>query len=689
MTPVELVLSKLPDARRCGAGWSARCPAHDDRRASLSVSDGDDGRALVKCHAGCTFDAIVSALGLMPRDLMPANTASIATRGGNGSTPPETFPTDRDAVAALTRKHGQPTATWTYEDGHGEPVGHVLRWDQSGGGKTFRPVSRHGTSWRIGGMPTPRPLYRLPDLSEAQRVYVTEGEKAADALCSVGLVATTSPHGSKSANKADWIPLAGREVVIMPDNDGAGRRYADDVARLLAKLKPPPTVKVLHLPGLPAGGDAVEYLAARRTEGLDDDAIRAALDGLADAAEPACLPDTTATAVPVLVRVADVQPEPVRWLWPGRIALGKLTLIAGDPGLGKSLVTLDMAARVSRGTPWPDAQDTPNTAGGVVLLSAEDGLADTIRPRLDAAGADVSRIVALQAVTHRDDNTNAKLPVPFCLATDLPALELAIDRVGDCRLVVIDPITAYLGHTDSHKNADIRAVLAPLADLASRNRVAVVAVTHLRKADGPAMYRAMGSLAFTAAARAVLAVTKDRDDARRRLVLPVKSNLAAEVAGLAYTIEAAGDAGSPVVLWDAEPVTVSADDALGIDHGERRDSSALDEAVDWLHALLADGPVKAKEAKQRAEDDGIKPRTLDRAKTKLRVVAGPDEWRGPWVWRLPEDVTEPNSAPTSPECATPETVAHCADSGVLCGPAPTVAPGDSSGDRKADWADST
>ena len=543
-------------------------------------------------------------------------------------------------MAALETKHGKPVASWTYHNAGGHPVGIVLRWDRPDGGKDFRPVSRHGTIWRIAGMPAPRPLYRLPELADARRVYVTEGEKAADAVRSVGLVATTSPHGSNSAGKADWSPLAGRRIVILPDADDAGRRYADDVARLLAKVTPAPTVKVVELPDLPAGGDAVEYVAARRAEGLDDDAIRAAVEGLANAAAPIDPTEATATAVPVLVCVADVQPEPVRWLWPDRVALGKLTLIAGDPGLGKSLITLDMAARVSGGTAWPDAQDTPNVAGGVVLLSAEDDVADTIRPRLDAGGADVSRIVVLQAVKHRDPDTGAELPAPFCLATDLPALGLAIERVADCRLVVIDPITAYLGRIDSHKNAELRAVLGPVAELAGRHRIAVVAVTHLRKAEGPAMYRAMGSLAFTAAARAVWAVTKDRDNPGRRLVLPVKNNLAADVLGLAYTIEPTGAHGAPVVLWGAEPVNVSADDALATEHGDADGHTDREQAADWLRDALADGPVRSTALFAEAKENGIAQKTARRAFRDMGGKPHKASFDGGWYWRLPGDDRE-------------------------------------------------
>jgi putative DNA primase/helicase len=233
---------------------------------------------------------------------------------------------------------------------------------------------------------------------------------------------------------------------------------------------------------------------------------------------------------PVTVCLANVQPEPLHWLWPGRIPLGKLTLIAGDPGLGKSFVTLDVAARVSSGTPWPDLPDEETASGSVILLSAEDDLADTIRPRLDAAGADAARVVALKGVLLPESAGVTH----FSLAMDIPQLEEVILQVEDVRLVVIDPVTAYLGRADGHKNAEIRGLLAPLAELASAHRVSVVCVTHLNKAAGTkALYRAMGSLAFAAAARAVWLVTRDKDDPARRLMLPAKMNLAPEVTGLA------------------------------------------------------------------------------------------------------------------------------------------------------------
>lgn len=197
---------------------------------------------------------------------------------------PQSFPTAAAAVESLESKHGARTAAWTYCNADGEPVGWVIRWDGPNG-KLIRPVSKRGDGWISGGMLTPRPLYRLPELSSVETVFIAEGEKTADALAELGFVATTSAHGSKSAKGANWKPLAGKECVILPDNDAPGQSYAEIVAAILAELSPAPAVKIVTLPSLPERGDAVEFIAAKRAAGADDDVIRAEIEALADAAE--------------------------------------------------------------------------------------------------------------------------------------------------------------------------------------------------------------------------------------------------------------------------------------------------------------------------------------------------------------------------------------------------------------------
>ncbi len=348
---------------------------------------------------------------------------------------------------------------------------------------------------------------------------------------------------------------------------------------------------------------------------------------------------TELSGAAIMKSLADVEPQPVRWLWPGRIPLGKLTLLVGDPGLGKSILTLDLAARVSTGSDWPDGAGAK--PGGVILLSAEDNLNDTVRPRLDAAGADVSRIEAVTAVIL--PLSEGGMQHSFNFSEDLPKLEMAIGDMPDCKLVIVDPITAYLGATDSHRNAEVRGLLAPLSEAAAKYNVAVVAVSHLRKAEGPAIYRTMGSLAFVAAARAAYAVGRDKQDpsGERRLLLPIKNNLGNDGAGLAFCLSSSEDDGKPHVVWEPQPVIASVDDLLSGHTGsanQRGTGPAVGNAKDWLLGVLASGPVAASAVYARAEEEEISNSTLDRAKRMLGVTSvrvggvGSD---GHWMWKLP------------------------------------------------------
>ena len=334
---------------------------------------------------------------------------------------------------------------------------------------------------------------------------------------------------------------------------------------------------------------------------------------------------------PDLVCAADVAPAAVRWLWPGRVPLGKVTLVAGDPGCGKSLLALDMAARVTRGLPWPDqpASGPPAPTGCVVLLSAEDDLADTIRPRFDAVGGEAGRLVELRSARRGEGRGG------FSLASDLDALRQAMEVTGEVRLVILDPLTAYLGGAPGHSNAEVRTLMAPLAALAEEASAAVVAVTHLNKSTRLSLiYRAMGSLGFVAASRAVWAVLPDREEPGRMLFAPLKCNLAERPTALAFRIvRSDGPHGAPILEWEPEPVE--------FDHWDeqRRERVPRDPqwrvAAEWLRELLAKGPVPCQEAEQLAAQLGIPRYSLLKAKRSLGVVAERDDSGHSWVWHLP------------------------------------------------------
>ena len=198
------------------------------------------------------------------------------------------FATEAAAVAALSRmmkpKHGPPVGQWAYHDADGKLVALVLRFNGPDGSKEFRPVSLHDGRWFLKGPAMPRPLYGSPDVANAGTVYIAEGEKTADAVRSLGLVAVTSMNGALSPHKTDWTPLAGKNVVILPDNDESGQKYAAAVTAILAKLLPSPTVKIVELPGQTDGDDLVEWIAAHG-DAAEPDAVRQELEALADAVD--------------------------------------------------------------------------------------------------------------------------------------------------------------------------------------------------------------------------------------------------------------------------------------------------------------------------------------------------------------------------------------------------------------------
>jgi putative DNA primase/helicase len=311
-------------------------------------------------------------------------------------------------------------------------------------------------------------------------------------------------------------------------------------------------------------------------------------------------------------------------------------MLIGDPGLGKSLLTIDCAARLTRGTAFPDG--APCELGSVILLSAEDDPADTIRPRLDAAGADVHRVHALDAVrVILTDGTAAEKT--FSLETDIAHMEDTLRQDPSIRLIVIDPISAYLGGTDSHRNSEVRGLLTPLAAMAARHDVAILGVSHFRKSEGPAIHRANSSIAFVAAARAAWGVAPHPDDASRRVMLPIKQNLAPDTGGLTFEVEAPN--GTPCLKW-GDAVSMDANVVLGGSEN-REERGKLQEAKEWLGEVLSDGPIAAKEIRGKAKALGFSDATIDRAKADLGVVAEKSGFGmgASWRWKLPDEGPQP------------------------------------------------
>ena len=331
--------------------------------------------------------------------------------------------------------------------------------------------------------------------------------------------------------------------------------------------------------------------------------------------------DSRAGWQPVVRCLVDVRPSRIEWLWPGRIAVGKFTLLIGEPGLGKSLLSLDLAARVSRGYPWPEGESSA-PQGSVLLLSGEDDVADTVVPRLESLGADLSRVRVMDAIRRCDGEEE----IQFTLGRHLTQLEEALAEMDHPRLVIVDPISSYLHGLNSHSNGAVRRMLTSLGQLAQRRQVAVLAITHLVKnASSSVLGRALGSIAFAAAARAVWLVTSDPLHSGRQLLIQVKNNLQRRATGLAFRLSS-GAEGARLLEWDCTPIELTADQVARLtkvllrDAGEAKVKTPREEAAKCLKELMADGPRMGRELLREAEAQGFALRTIRRALREMNAT---------------------------------------------------------------------
>ena len=307
----------------------------------------------------------------------------------------------------------------------------------------------------------------------------------------------------------------------------------------------------------------------------------------------------------------DVAAEEVEWLMPGRIPLGTVSMIGGDPGSGKSTLTGLLATTVSIGGCWPEQPGEPTEVGTVVLLTAEENLANAVRPRLDKMGADLSRIHVLTTVEKSDGRL-----MPFSLTRDIPLLDEACERLGEVKLVIIDPIGSYLSGSDSHSDCEVREALLPLFKLAEKHRCAVLLVAHLNKGAGTnVLYRFSGSIGFAGLSRMVWFQSRHPTDRTKRLLSFVKGNPPdAVTTALSFGFM------HGQILWDAEPVDWLADDVARLLQAEAEklvrkpargpDSKKLVEAEAFVLALLKSGPCLKAAAHEKGFEENIKESTL-------------------------------------------------------------------------------
>ncbi len=326
---------------------------------------------------------------------------------------------------------------------------------------------------------------------------------------------------------------------------------------------------------------------------------------------------------------SSVKPTCIKWLWPRRIPIGKLSLFVGDPGCGKSLLTTLLAAHISTGQRWP-IDHTACPSGKTLLICAEDDAGDTILPRLKAANADLDNVLSLNECEGVDGVWR-----PFSLLTDVAIVEDILIDHPDLKLIVIDPVSAFLEAADGNSNIAMRAILAPWQALASIHEVSILLITHLNKTTGNnALYRTSGSIALPAACRAVFSLSRSSEDENKRLFLPVKNNLAVDVGGLEFTIEEC--AGTPVIRWMDEPVTLTSTEAL-----EPPDENKLgtEDCRIWLADYLAEGPQAVKLCIREGSQYGYSSKMLRCAREHLgadsKKIGSATTEKQFWAWQLP------------------------------------------------------
>jgi putative DNA primase/helicase len=546
-------------------------------------------------------------------------------------------------------KRGKIDRVYDYCDESGQVVHQTVRFAP----KDFRqrrPIGKGRYEWNLSGINVV--LYRLRELREAgmdQTVWIVEGEKDADRLAGLHLVATTNPMGALKWSMVDSSPLAGRRCVVLADNDDSGRKHAQQVAAdLYGKAA---SVKVLELPGVPEHGDVSDWLG----QGGNVQQLRA----LADAAA-AWSPDSTYGPFPSsngngkhattdvglrsyaaltaltneelgLTAASTIQVKPIDWLWKYRLAAGEFSLMAGEPGLGKSQAMLAIAAAITTGSEWPGGTGIAPT-GSVIILSAEDSPETTIIPRLRAMNANLEKVQILRAkaVRKRDGKESVILPMSF---KDLDWWRLVFDRVPDARMLIADPVVSYLGKgVNDQRNTEIREILEPFIEDVIRSKgICFLGNTHLNKSidSKSPLNRISGSTAYGALPRNVHFVVKDPDNPKQRYLKQCKSNNAPDdLEAIPFHLEQRVLHIGQITIETSVPIfadkgiDLDLQKVLGGDKGKRGPVPVkTNEVAEWLFTKLGEAPLMMRDLVEQAQEAGfVHPPTERHPKPSIAIL---------------------------------------------------------------------
>lgn len=575
-------LPLLKGVHGSGRQYSARCPAHDDKRQSLSVSE-SGGKIVINCHAGCKAEDVVKSLGLELHDLF-ANDCSTVQRSektqNTAAKPIEYFYRDVETGAALFKKIRYPN-------------------------KAFCWYHKEGEAWKSGRGGKSPPLYGAYESKRYNVVYLVEGEKDVDSLACRSFHAVSLPDGAGSkwtGTYADYFK--GKRVIIIPDNDAPGKKAAEEAARTIAAAAD--KIYMLDLSELwadiPEHGDITDFITAGGTMAQ----VLKYLDTLSPYT-PENRKDGTAAEDIGFIGFNSLQAQKIRWLWYPYIPRGKITIVAADPGTGKTFFCLDIAARVSKGSPFfGEEDDETHEAAAVMFQTAEDGLEDTIIPRLELMKPNFENIFSINEKEKPLSFTDER--VRKALNARRPAL------------MIFDPFQAYLGDSvDMHRANEVRPILSHLGRLAEEYNCAVILIMHNSKMSGnKALYKALGTIDIPAVARSMLTLASDPDDPKKRYIFHVKSSLAPNGQTMLYHI----DTHAGGICFDGF-TDKRADDIFlktNQNNGRSAAGTAKDEAADKLLDLLAeDGGTELEQVNTLAALNGVSMRTMYDLRKELGI----------------------------------------------------------------------
>ena len=648
MRALDKVLAAIGegDYSAAGDGYSCRCPAHDDNSPSLTITP-KPGKVLLHCHAGCTFEQIVSALGLQESDTFDVESAAI---------PPlkkqkKRHATCDDAIAAVcwsVEQDGKEVVDvipYPYVDGNSRPFGCSVRFNFADGSKTFRQVHVDGDAWLSGAGEELWPLYLLNEIPDDGAIFVHEGEKAADAGWRCGLQSTTSKGGSKALRQSDWTPLAGRDVVILPDNDAPGECYAKEITKILHGLTPPASVKVVRHKRRPKEGGDFADLAEEA--GGDASDLKDVFEFLVTKAPTETVEKVITLIEPrrglLIQSFDDIEERETNWLWKNRIIVGGLTIITGPVGNTKSLLTIDLATRVSLGSRHPDGSgNCPH--GEVLMFGHEDAPNEIIKPRLVAAGADCPHIYFVHGVVGDITKDEPEDAQRLRLENEIEVVRQTLKQMTNVKMLVFDPLPEFVGG-DHNSAAEVRSALMPLAKVAQEFNIAVVAICHQNKKQGlSAVQTIAGSGGFTQVARTVLCVINDPDDddktfTRQRLMVVAKSNYGGMGEAQGYRLADRGN-DRVAIEWLPGIVDIDAEDVIKrsrMQEDGRNKTDKRDAAVDDLRRMLSAGSMPAKAANDQMLKLGHSARQVRNAGDELAIDRKKGAPKEGWIWSLPEE----------------------------------------------------